>query len=219
MSIETALQRVDRYIQKQIHKFEQQKRGRTSPPRAYAGYGQLPRQHEEYAHPPSHQHGTFLATSPPPPRIPMTPMAPPGWKQEFDTLNQRWYYVNLSTGRSQWDPPSPNYTQAPLPPSAPPPPLPRHYQPFSPDPPGHSEHGRSADQRGRAASQPHRPISTSGARLGQPNWTSTSGNSLPSSRHSLPPGAHLDMNTGQMVTTMFPPGQDPKAWAHEVGRL
>ncbi|KAI0569257.1 hypothetical protein Alg215_11746, partial [Pyrenophora tritici-repentis] len=43
MSFDAYIQRADDYITKQIHKYEQQKRGRRSPPRAN-GYQQMPPQ-------------------------------------------------------------------------------------------------------------------------------------------------------------------------------
>jgi hypothetical protein len=31
---------------------------------------------------------------------------PPGWLAQWDQNSQRWYYVDQSTGRTQWDPPA-----------------------------------------------------------------------------------------------------------------
>jgi hypothetical protein len=31
---------------------------------------------------------------------------PPGWLAQWDQSSQRWYYVDQSTGRTQWDPPA-----------------------------------------------------------------------------------------------------------------
>ncbi|GKZ24981.1 WW domain-containing protein wwm1 [Aspergillus brasiliensis] len=36
---------------------------------------------------------------------PPVPLVPEGWKAEFDDRYQEWYYVNLHTGRSQWERP------------------------------------------------------------------------------------------------------------------
>ncbi|GKZ79968.1 WW domain-containing protein wwm1 [Aspergillus niger] len=36
---------------------------------------------------------------------PPAPLVPEGWKAEFDDRYQEWYYVNLHTGRSQWERP------------------------------------------------------------------------------------------------------------------
>ena len=37
---------------------------------------------------------------------------PPGWHAQWDGNQNRWYYVEQATGRSQWDPPT---TYAPPP--------------------------------------------------------------------------------------------------------
>jgi len=34
------------------------------------------------------------------------PPMPPGWLAQWDQSSQRWYYVDQSTGRTQWDPPA-----------------------------------------------------------------------------------------------------------------
>lgn len=49
---------------------------------------------------------------------------PPGWITQWDQNSQRWYYVDQSTGRSQWDPPV--HSPAPQGPYAPPPGTPTH---------------------------------------------------------------------------------------------
>ncbi|KAL1958348.1 hypothetical protein VTO42DRAFT_4665 [Malbranchea cinnamomea] len=41
----------------------------------------------------------------PPPPGPPPPRVPEGWKTQFHEGYQQWYYVNLSTGKSQWEPP------------------------------------------------------------------------------------------------------------------
>ncbi|KAJ5149301.1 hypothetical protein N7448_000879 [Penicillium atrosanguineum] len=57
-----------------------------------------------------------------PPPGPPPPSVPEGWKAQYDERYQTWFYVNIATGKSQWDPP-----QAPTPsadgpaPSEPPP--------------------------------------------------------------------------------------------------
>jgi hypothetical protein len=47
---------------------------------------------------------------------------PPGWLAQWDQGSQRWYYVDQSTGRTQWDPPHggppPQGPYAPPPPGA-----------------------------------------------------------------------------------------------------
>ncbi|KAI8931061.1 hypothetical protein NX059_012072 [Plenodomus lindquistii] len=210
MAIETALQRADQFIVRQMHKFDQQKRGRTSPPRAYAGYGQLPPQQDHtYNRPPSQSYSSPV----PPPHPPQQcTTAPPGWKQAFDTRNQRWYYIDLATGRSQWEPPQSQNTQPPS-----------RAQTVYNEPPQHREQNRWSQQRARATSQPQRPMSSSSGEpylgVDYPQRNASSLSPQPSPQGRLPPGAHWDMKTGQMVTDMFPPDQDAKSWAQEVGRV
>lgn len=207
MSIETALLRADQYIQKQMLKFEQQKRGRQSPPRVYAGYGQIKPSRDSCGRPPSQNYGSSVPQyqSNPPPQAPL------GWRQEFDTKAQRWYYIDLATGRAQWDPPSR---------SQPPP----RAQTFANEHPSRREDGLRSGHRHRAISQPQRPISSSNAGpyldVERPG-SGRSGASVsphPSPHGRLPPGAHLDMKTGQLVSSMFPPDHHPDQWAQEVGR-
>lgn len=211
MSIDAALRRADQFITEQMHKFEQQKKGRQSPPRAYSGYGQIPdpgnQQHHHQHHrapsfgpPPPHQQQHFGGGGPPPP--------PEGWRQEFDRQTQRWYYINLSTGRSQWEPPS-------------------YGQPPRADTFAGERSGRFSDdhRRSRASSQPQRPLSSSsggqylGVHRDEGRRQGASVSPHPSEHGRLPPGAHLDMSTGQVVHSMFPPGQTPAQWAQEVGRV
>lgn len=58
-----------------------------------------------------------------PPPGPPPPSAPDGWKPQFDDRYKQWYFVNLHTGKSQWEPPTgpalPNEQHAP--PRGPPP--------------------------------------------------------------------------------------------------
>ncbi|PYI12136.1 hypothetical protein BO78DRAFT_402855 [Aspergillus sclerotiicarbonarius CBS 121057] len=59
-----------------------------------------------------------------PPPGPPTPSVPEGWKAQFDDRYKQWFYVNLRTGRSQWECPeglahAENDVQGP--PSGPPP--------------------------------------------------------------------------------------------------
>lgn len=209
MSIGTALQRADLYIQKQMHKFEQQKRGRTSPPRAYAGYGQISPQRHPFGRQQSQECGHPVLPPHPPQRHPPSqgPIPPPGWRQEFDTRSQRWYYIDLSTGRSQWDAP-PSHPRAPI---------------LRAQTLGINQSSIESRNRHRATSQPQRPISsTSGGHYLGVNQSvrgmgSASPNSFGASR--LPPGAHLDTRTGLVTTNMFPPGQRPEDWEREVGRI
>ncbi|RAH63868.1 uncharacterized protein BO66DRAFT_396651 [Aspergillus aculeatinus CBS 121060] len=59
-----------------------------------------------------------------PPPGPPTPSVPEGWKAQFDDRYNQWFFVNLRTGRSQWErPEGPNRTEPEIhgPPSEPPP--------------------------------------------------------------------------------------------------
>ncbi|RAL07315.1 WW domain-containing protein [Aspergillus homomorphus CBS 101889] len=59
-----------------------------------------------------------------PPPGPPTPSVPEGWKAQFDDRYKQWFFVNLRTGRSQWErPQGPPQADAGIhgPPSEPPP--------------------------------------------------------------------------------------------------
>jgi hypothetical protein len=66
--------------------------------------------HNAYGHPPPQ--------GPPAPYGAPPPM-PPGWLAQWDQTNNRWYYVEQASGRSQWDPPA--FSPSPAGPYAPPP--------------------------------------------------------------------------------------------------
>ncbi|KAI5286144.1 hypothetical protein KEM54_000029 [Ascosphaera aggregata] len=51
----------------------------------------------------------------PPPSGPPPPSVPPGWKAQFDERYKEWYYVDLSTGKSQWEKPTGPEPQGPPP--------------------------------------------------------------------------------------------------------
>ncbi|KAL6705104.1 hypothetical protein ACN47E_007363 [Coniothyrium glycines] len=201
MPIDAALRRADAFITEQLHKFEQQRKGHQSPPRAYSGYGQIhdPRQGRPPSQgpPPQHQDG----------HTPPGSHLPQGWRQEFDHQSQRWYYIDSASGRSQWEPPSYGH--------------PTRAQTFANNRSSRFDDDR---RRGRAVSQPQRPVSSSdgGQYLNPQANTGRQDMSVsqhPSTHGRLPPGAHLDMSTGQVVSNMFPPGQSPAQWAQEVGRV
>lgn len=174
-----------------MHKFEQQRKGRQSPTRGMSGYGQI-----QQGTPPQH---TPASQGPP---------APPGWRQEFDPQTRRWYYLNLVTGHSQWD--SPTNSQ------------PLRAQTFANDRTGTP---RDENLRIHSPSLPQRPLSSSDGRhsLNLPRageqGHGTSASPHPNGHGRLPPGAHYDTSTGQVVYSMFPPGQTPEQWAQEVGRV
>ncbi|KAI5293595.1 WW domain-containing protein wwm1, partial [Ascosphaera acerosa] len=48
----------------------------------------------------------------PPSAGPPPPSVPSGWKAQFDERYKEWYYVDLSTGKSQWEKP-PGTTEQP----------------------------------------------------------------------------------------------------------
>ncbi|KAF1940990.1 hypothetical protein EJ02DRAFT_211915 [Clathrospora elynae] len=209
MSFDAYIQRADQYITKKIHKFEQQKRGNRSPPRAN-GYSQMPSQSSHSSHSvhdylqgPSSCHTPPLQLyghAPPPP-------LPKGWAQEYDSQSQRWYYVERVTGRAEWI----------LPTHTPPPHRAFTFQqPQSPL--QHHEENR-AKRRARAISQPQRPSSSSSGQFLDARRNEGRHGASTSPHQRLPPGAHLDMRTGQVVTDMFPEGQSQALWAREVGRI
>jgi hypothetical protein len=186
----TYLQRADDFIQQQIYKFEQKKQGRD-----YTEMQHSPRHQQQYP-PRAHTFNNL-----PPQGSP----APQGWVQEYDAQSQRWYYVEQATGRSQWNPPSFNRNQR------------GHRHTTSGYDNSHMSTNRDEElarrmqaeeearskSRGRASSQLPRPHSGHLAVPQQQRPLSMSPHPSPHGR--LPPGAHLDMKTGQVVTNMFPP--------------
>ncbi|KAH8711801.1 hypothetical protein GQ44DRAFT_551326, partial [Phaeosphaeriaceae sp. PMI808] len=181
----TYLQRADDFIQQQIYKFEQRKHGRD-----YTEMQNSPKSTQRF---PSRAH-TFNNLPP------QGPPAPRGWSQEFDPQSNRWYYLDRATGHSQWETPSMLRSRRGL------------SHTFSDQQPqtdtsrdttmarGMQEEEKMRN-RGRASLQYTRPHHE---HLGAPSQHRHS-ISLQSSPHGrLPPGAHLDMKTGQFVTNMFP---------------
>ncbi|CAJ2512868.1 Uu.00g009870.m01.CDS01 [Anthostomella pinea] len=67
--------------------------------------------------------GSYYGGAPPPQGPPAPygapPPMPPGWNAQWDSNQNRWYYIEQSTGRSQWDPPA-TFGQPPQGPYAPP---------------------------------------------------------------------------------------------------
>jgi hypothetical protein len=211
MSFETYIQRADDYITKQIHKFEQQKRGRRSPPRSN-GYHPMPTiQRTHQGRPPSQggYPGSPASQGGPSP-------APQGWTQEYDPRSQRWYYIERATGRSQWQPPSFAPPRAAT--FQPDVRMPSPYQQFN------REDEHSQRWRERSSSQPQRPgsgVSGHGQFLDpRQSGGSGGGSTSPGGLHSqLPPGSHLDMKTGKVVSSMFPEGQSHHSWQQEIQRI
>jgi hypothetical protein len=174
----TYLQRADDFILQQMHRFEQKKQGRD---------------YREMQNSPHHDHQrttrarTFNSMSP------TSPSVPRGWLQEYDPQSQRWYYIDRSTGRSQWEPPSSSMSD--------------YKQPRDRDGDIARRLQGVEDARarncGRASSHMQQPRSGHLSTPQQQRPLSTSPHPSPHGR--LPPGAHLDMRTGQVVTNMFPP--------------
>ena len=203
MAFDAYLQRADDYITKQIQKFEQQKRGNRSPPRAN-GYHQMSQ---------SRQHGCMSSQggypgSPAPTHDrhhpPPGSMLPAGWIQNYDSYSQRWYYVDTTTGRSQWYPPSSD---------------PQRAATFQPDTRMPNPYDQS-NLRMRSNSQPQRPEMNEGG--GQFLDLRQNGNAGPSPRVTsmqLSPGAHYDTKTGKVVHSMFPEGQTVQGWSQEIQRI
>jgi hypothetical protein len=184
------LQRADDFIQQQIYKYEQKRQGRD-----YAAMQNSPKRQQQ--RPPRAQ--TFNNAPQ------QSPATHEGWCQEYDPRSQRWYYVERSTGRSQWEAPSltPNRRG--------------HRHTLSDHQRPQTNTGRNEElarrlqeeeearvrSRGRASSQ---MLPSQAGQLSVPQQQRP----LPTSPHPspngrLPPGAHLDMRTGQVVTNMFPP--------------
>ncbi|KAL2863465.1 WW domain-containing protein [Aspergillus lucknowensis] len=76
-----------------------------------------------------------------PPPGPPPPSAPEGWTTQFDDTYKQWFFVNLATGKSQWEPPQ--ATPAPTPPAVAP--VPPSEQPHTDQgtapPPSYEESG------------------------------------------------------------------------------
>ena len=214
MSFDAYIQRADDYITKQIHKYEQQKRGRGSPPRAN-GYRQMPLQPPQHGRQPSQ--GGYPGSPAPQdgqyPQPPANPMLPHGWSQEFDPSSQRWYYVDRTTGRSQWNPP----------PHAPP--RAATFQSDATMLSPHQSYTREDENRTtrhtRSNSQPQRPMSNPdghGQHLNPRQHVAGRAGSLSPSMQ-LPPGSHLDLSTGRVVNSMFPEGQNQQSWSQSLQRI
>ncbi|KAL4789370.1 hypothetical protein BDV19DRAFT_395104 [Aspergillus venezuelensis] len=80
-----------------------------------------------------------------PPPGPPPPSVPEGWTTQFDDNYKQWFYINLATGRSQWEPPQQTPALTPQPPAQSP--IPPSEQPHNhPDqsagaPPSYEESG------------------------------------------------------------------------------
>ncbi|KAK0369699.1 hypothetical protein CLIM01_12936 [Colletotrichum limetticola] len=123
---------------------QQQQQHHQQPQTGERGFGDQPQQQQyggygsgappsNYPYPSQAQPGyggqpSYAQTPPPAPQAAAPPMAAPsvssGWLVQWDTNNNRWFYVDQSTGRSQWEHPSPptggqggsSYAPPPVPP-------------------------------------------------------------------------------------------------------
>ncbi|KAI5303311.1 hypothetical protein KEM56_007685, partial [Ascosphaera pollenicola] len=86
----------------------------------------------------------------PPPSGPPPPAVPPGWKAQFDERYKEWYYVDLSTGKSQWEKPAGPESQGPPP-----------YSPSANPPPGDRKSSSPDQGRGLFSSSYDQPQSSS----------------------------------------------------------
>ncbi|KAL5355451.1 hypothetical protein BJX96DRAFT_48930 [Aspergillus floccosus] len=94
-----------------------------------------------------------MAFAPPP--GPPPPSVPEGWKAQFDDRYKQWFFIDLSTGKSQWEPPTAT-------PPAPPPSEPIHAPPTDAPPPSYESSGPAnpAALAGAAASDKKQPFSS-----------------------------------------------------------
>ncbi|KAJ6107912.1 hypothetical protein N7523_009235 [Penicillium sp. IBT 18751x] len=98
-----------------------------------------------------------------PPPGPPPPSVPEGWKAQYDERYQTWFYVNIATGKSQWDPPQAPPTSADGPPPSEPPPS---YNQTGPAGPGVT--GTIGDKKqSMASNNPYNPSNASQSRDSQ----------------------------------------------------
>ncbi|BCS27512.1 uncharacterized protein APUU_60560S [Aspergillus puulaauensis] len=67
-----------------------------------------------------------------PPPGPPPPSVPEGWTTQFDDTYKQWFFINLTTGKSQWEPPQ--STPAPTPQAPAQAPIPASEQPHADQP-------------------------------------------------------------------------------------
>ncbi|KAJ5183201.1 hypothetical protein N7492_000817 [Penicillium capsulatum] len=67
-----------------------------------------------------------------PPPGPPPPSVPEGWKAQYDERYQTWFYVNIATGKSQWEAPEAPTSRPDGPPPSEPPPSYDHAGPADP---------------------------------------------------------------------------------------
>jgi hypothetical protein len=199
------LQRVDDFIQLQIYKFEQKKRGKEYyEVRRANGCKQRPTQHPVRAQ---------TLDSPTTPGLRL----PDGWIRSVDQNAQRWYYINQATGRAQWNPPSGSSS-----PSSSSGRSNTYHHTLSGDYPGPTRssnhfdgdtqralrHQEEEDMRMRGlANADSRQHPGNSDYLGSPPRSRPASSISPhaSPTGMLPPGTFLDMTTGQVVGNMYPP--------------
>lgn len=96
-----------------------------------------------------------------PPPGPPPPSVPEGWKAQYDDRYQTWFYVNIATGKSQWDPP-----QAPVPSADGPPPSepPPSYNQTGPADPAAAAAVMGDKKQSMASNNPYNPTNPSQSR-------------------------------------------------------
>lgn len=123
---------------------------------------------------------------PPPQNYDQPPYLPlSGWSQHWDQGSQRYYYIEQTTGRKQWEPPANLFRQSPRPTSS------------------HSQRYSGEQMRGNGIGEHSRQYLRPGSNSNAPQL-SRNGSPLPRAM-SIPPGYSLDTKTGQLVNTMLPP--------------
>ncbi|OQE15107.1 hypothetical protein PENSTE_c030G04230 [Penicillium steckii] len=91
-----------------------------------------------------------------PPPGPPPPTVPEGWKAQFDDRYNAWFYVNLATGKSQWEHPQPPTA----PPTGPPPSeLPTYDQSGPANPSAHP----TDDKKQMSSNNPYNPANSNPA--------------------------------------------------------
>lgn len=142
--------------EKKSNEKKQDQKTETKPDESARGYQSASHGYQQpsYGQPPQ-QYSEGHRYAPPPP--PQSPPLPPGWMVQFDQNSQHWYYVDQTTGRTQWDfPQSPpqQYGATPQHSGYHPPPPPADYhagppgQHYAPGPGGYSDnrgHGESGN--------------------------------------------------------------------------
>ncbi|KAJ5655642.1 hypothetical protein N7507_007592 [Penicillium longicatenatum] len=139
-----------------------------------------------------------------PPSGPPPPSVPEGWKAQYDDRYQAWYYVNLATGKSQWERPE---TSAPSTDGGSHEPPPSYDNTNSADPAALANAGDK--KRPLASNNPYNPTSSShgtanliddDARLAAKLQAEEDARASSGSRGPGTPGAAADFYNGQSAS-------------------